>query len=93
MLCGLLCVPLQTKDPVTYFGVVVGRVANRIANARFKLDGKEYKLLANNGPNALHGTCERAVRLSCTESQATCKRLCGCIACVLVLASHAVLSE
>jgi aldose 1-epimerase len=34
---------------------VQGRVANRIANARFTLDGKEYTLLANNGPHTLHG--------------------------------------
>lgn len=38
-----------------YFGCIVGRVANRVGNARFTLDGKEYKLAANNGPHSLHG--------------------------------------
>ena len=38
-----------------YFGAATGRVANRIAKARFTLEGKEYKLAANNGPNTLHG--------------------------------------
>jgi aldose 1-epimerase len=38
-----------------YFGVTVGRVANRIANGRFSLDGKSYATPVNNGPNTLHG--------------------------------------
>jgi aldose 1-epimerase len=38
-----------------YFGTTVGRVANRIKNAQFTLEGKTYKLAANNGPHHLHG--------------------------------------
>ena len=38
-----------------YFGVTVGRFANRIAGAKFSLEGKEYPLYRNNGENSLHG--------------------------------------
>lgn len=38
-----------------YYGAIVGRYANRIGNAQFKLDSHTYKLPANDGPNTLHG--------------------------------------
>ena len=38
-----------------YFGATVGRVANRIAGAKFVLNGVQYNLSANDPPNSLHG--------------------------------------
>ena len=39
-----------------YFGETIGRIANRVSNAKIdKLNGKSYPLAANNGPNSLHG--------------------------------------
>jgi aldose 1-epimerase len=42
-------------DSRRFFGATVGRYANRIANARFVLDGEAVQLAANNGKHALHG--------------------------------------
>lgn len=38
-----------------YFGAIVGRFANRIAGAKFSLEGEEYQLAVNDGENSLHG--------------------------------------
>jgi len=38
-----------------YYGVTVGRFANRIGGAAFSLDGKNYSLCKNDGANTLHG--------------------------------------
>ena len=45
----------QYLGKTPFFGVTVGRYANRIAKGKFTLDGKEYQLAVNNGPNSLHG--------------------------------------
>ncbi len=45
--------PYEEQSP--YFGATVGRFANRIAGAKFVLDGKEYFLAPNNAHNTLHG--------------------------------------
>lgn len=44
--------PYLEKSP--FFGAIIGRYGNRIANAQFVLNGKTYKLAANNGVNNLH---------------------------------------
>ena len=54
-------VVLGYANPLDYFsdgpcaGKVPGRYANRIAKGHFTLDGVEYQLPINNGPNSLHG--------------------------------------
>ncbi|XP_058096578.1 uncharacterized protein LOC131242150 [Magnolia sinica] len=42
-------------NDTTYFGAIVGRVANRIGGAQFSYDGIQYKLVPNEGNNMLHG--------------------------------------
>ncbi len=41
--------------PESYFGATIGRVGNRIAKGKFKVEGKEYSVKPNNNANALHG--------------------------------------
>src|ERR1035437_7568482 len=38
-----------------YLGIIAGRYANRIANAKFRINDNEYLVSKNNGPNHLHG--------------------------------------
>jgi galactose mutarotase-like enzyme len=58
-----------TQNGTAYFGGLIGRVANRIAGARFTLDGKAYRLYANDGNNSLHGIRTHALlRLSGGDS-------------------------
>jgi len=45
----------QYRNPHPYFGVMAGRVAGRITNSRFTLEGKTHQLAANDPPNHLHG--------------------------------------
>jgi aldose 1-epimerase len=42
-------------DETPYFGALIGRYGNRIGGARFTLDGSDFELEANDGPNSLHG--------------------------------------
>ncbi|MDE6151747.1 MAG: galactose-1-epimerase, partial [Prevotella sp.] len=44
---------INSAEP--YLSTLIGRFGNRICKGRFTLNGKEYQLAINNGPNALHG--------------------------------------
>ena len=48
----------EWRDKETYFNAICGRVANRIKDGKFSLDGKQYQLPINNGTNSLHGGVE-----------------------------------
>jgi aldose 1-epimerase len=47
--------PQDYLTTTKYLGALIGRFGNRIAKGKFSLDGNEYTLPVNNGPNALHG--------------------------------------
>lgn len=47
--------PIQYQEQTNYLGAIIGRVANRISQASFVLNGNTYPLAANNGTNCLHG--------------------------------------
>jgi len=47
--------PQGYAEDTAFFGALIGRYANRIANGKFSLQGVEYKLAQNNGVNHLHG--------------------------------------
>lgn len=52
---GFDSIEAYVKDNAPYFGCIVGRVANRIKEGKFHLNGVDYHLPINNGPNSLHG--------------------------------------
>ena len=49
--------PVSYEQQTTYFGAVVAPYANRIANAKFEIDGTVYETDANNNENSLHSGC------------------------------------
>lgn len=59
-MCVCVCVCLGSivdvqKGAAPYFGCIVGRVANRVKDGKFTLNGIEYSLPINKPPNSLHG--------------------------------------
>ena len=52
------CTAEEWRTQETYFNAICGRVANRIKDGRFSLDGRDYQLPQNNGGNSLHGGVE-----------------------------------
>jgi len=55
VIVGFKSVQDYVNSTEPYFGATIGRVGNRVAKGKFKLDGKEYTLATNNGQNTLHG--------------------------------------
>lgn len=65
----------EYRDRDACFGGTIGRCANRIGGARFTIDGREYRVTANEGENCLHGGNEgfhrRLWDFVCTEDAVT----------------------
>jgi aldose 1-epimerase len=55
---GLESLDDYAADNSPYLGAIVGRYANRLADATFELDGTEYHVTANEGGNSIHGGAE-----------------------------------
>ncbi|MGF7232645.1 aldose epimerase family protein, partial [Arachidicoccus sp.] len=55
VVCGFKSIAEYQKATEPYYGATIGRFGNRIAKGRFTLNGKQYQLFLNNGPNTLHG--------------------------------------
>ncbi|MCL2405421.1 MAG: galactose mutarotase [Defluviitaleaceae bacterium] len=64
-----------STKPHPYFGAICGRFANRIGNATFTMDGKVYKLDANDGPHHLHGGLAGFDKKLWTVDEATTSKL------------------
>lgn len=54
IVCGQPTLKAYVENPTRYLGATIGRYCNRISKGKFVLDGKEYSLPQNNGPNNLH---------------------------------------
>ncbi len=61
VLLGFDDVAGYASDQNQYFGCTTGRVCNRIRNGRFTLDGYDFALATNNGPNHLHGGATKSL--------------------------------
>lgn len=55
VVCGFKSISEYQNAKEPYYGATIGRYGNRIAKGKFTLDGKQYTLFLNNGPNTLHG--------------------------------------
>lgn len=62
---SFIIVDTITQNDSSYYGAIVGRVANRIGGAQFTLNGTHYKLAHNDGRNTLHGTSKHFFLLTC----------------------------